>query len=266
MRCAFVAGDREQIARLKNEIIDLMKTKKHVSRMLWRTVEQGQGLIGSMTGQFSYVPVWMKSRETMRQHVYLFSYPIHMIVYGSCLLADGEYSKIIGMFQALLKDPIYHHHVLFILYAHIYIAAAQYALGRESQALGTLMEVLDAAISDRVYMPFAENRRRLAGLYEMIQNSEAYRDSIRIIQELADRLEAGIRNTQEEAKETVRDLLTNREWEIAKRAYEGMTNKAIAEELYIAPSTVKRAMVVIFKKLGIHGRAELIKFARDFKN
>lgn len=265
MRCAFVVGDREQIARLKNEIINLMKTKKHAGRMLWRTVEQGQGLIGAMTGQFSYVPVWMKSRETMRQHVYMFSYPIHMMVYGSCLLEEGEYSKIIGMFQALLKDPVYHHHGLFILYAHIYIAAAQYALGRESQALGTLMEVLDAAILDRIYMPFAENRRRLAGLYEMIQNSEAYRDSIRIIQELADRWEAGIRNTREkETGEAVRKLLTNREWEIARRAYEGMTNKAIAEALYIAPSTVKRAMVVIFKKLGIHGRAELVKFARDF--
>lgn len=265
MRCAFVAGDREHVGRLKAEIIELMESKQHRSRMLWRTAELGQGLIGSTVGLFSYVPVWMKSRETMRQHVYMFSYPIHMIVYGNCLLADGEYSKIIGMFQALLKDPIYYRHILFTIYANIYIAAGQYALGRESQALGTLLEVLDISIVDRVYMPFAENRRRLAGLYEAIQNHNPYRDIIGIINELADRLEAGIHNVCEGDNDgAVKSLLTNREWEIARLAYQGMTNKAIAEELYIAPSTVKRAMVVIFKKLGIHGRAELARIGQEF--
>lgn len=45
--------------------------------------------------------------------------------------------------------------------------------------------------------------------------------------------------------------LTAREQEVLKLVAQAKTNKEIAEELYIAPSTVKSHLLSIFKKLGL---------------
>lgn len=52
--------------------------------------------------------------------------------------------------------------------------------------------------------------------------------------------------------------LTQREREVMKLAYEGMTNPEIAEELVISKYTVKRHMHNIFEKLDISTRMELV--------
>ena len=51
--------------------------------------------------------------------------------------------------------------------------------------------------------------------------------------------------------------LTKREAEIARLARNGLSNKEIGEEMYIAESTVKKHMSHIFEKLAINSREEL---------
>ncbi len=51
--------------------------------------------------------------------------------------------------------------------------------------------------------------------------------------------------------------LTRKEAEIARLAKSGRTNKEIAEEMYIAESTVKKHMTHIFQKLSIDNRSQL---------
>lgn len=53
------------------------------------------------------------------------------------------------------------------------------------------------------------------------------------------------------------DQLTPREREIALLASQGFTNKEIAEQLVIAPDTVKTHMRNILTKLGLHSKAKL---------
>lgn len=54
--------------------------------------------------------------------------------------------------------------------------------------------------------------------------------------------------------------LTVREADVAKLASQRFSNKEIAEQLFIAESTVKSNMKVIFNKLQINSRAELKNF------
>jgi DNA-binding NarL/FixJ family response regulator len=62
---------------------------------------------------------------------------------------------------------------------------------------------------------------------------------------------------QEDAYET----LTDREKQVLKLVAEGKTNKEIAEILTISVKTAMAHRANIADKLGIHNRAELIKFA-----
>jgi LuxR family maltose regulon positive regulatory protein len=56
--------------------------------------------------------------------------------------------------------------------------------------------------------------------------------------------------------------LTKREVEVARLAARRLSNKEIADNLFIAESTVKSNMKIIFSKLGINSRSELKDFFR----
>src|SRR4051794_5749794 len=50
--------------------------------------------------------------------------------------------------------------------------------------------------------------------------------------------------------------LTRREWHMLELVVEGLTNREIAERLYLAESTVKRHLSSTFRRLGVHSRGE----------
>ena len=58
--------------------------------------------------------------------------------------------------------------------------------------------------------------------------------------------------------ETLPDSITEREKEICSLLAQGLTNKQIAEALYISEGTVKNYISSIYDKTGIHDRAKLI--------
>ena len=57
--------------------------------------------------------------------------------------------------------------------------------------------------------------------------------------------------------------LSEREGEVLRRIALGMTNAEIASELFVSVRTVETHRAHIQQKLGIHSRAELVRFARD---
>jgi DNA-binding CsgD family transcriptional regulator len=56
---------------------------------------------------------------------------------------------------------------------------------------------------------------------------------------------------------TGRDALTATERRVAQLAIEGMTNRQIAETLFVTRKTVESHLDHVFRKLGIHARREL---------
>ena len=61
--------------------------------------------------------------------------------------------------------------------------------------------------------------------------------------------------------EEVRSLLTEREVEVLKRAARGMSNKEIAEELFLSVRTIEAQLASIFNKLGVGSRTEAVVYA-----
>ena len=60
-------------------------------------------------------------------------------------------------------------------------------------------------------------------------------------------------------------VLSVREVEILEQLSLGMTNKVIAERLFISPFTVKRHIENIYQKLQAHNRIDLIEKAKKEK-
>jgi len=61
------------------------------------------------------------------------------------------------------------------------------------------------------------------------------------------------------------ERLTDREREVFQLVVEGKTNAQIADLLFISPKTVDNHRTRMMEKLGIHGTAELVRFAAKHK-
>lgn len=65
----------------------------------------------------------------------------------------------------------------------------------------------------------------------------------------------------ERGEEASYDALSDREREILKLIAEGKTNKEIAELLYLSVKTIQTHRANLMRKLGMHDRTELVKYA-----
>ena len=76
-------------------------------------------------------------------------------------------------------------------------------------------------------------------------------------------IENGIKNELNEDLEKINSL-TKREYEVLTLIAEGLSNKDIADRLFISEKTVKNHVSSIFKKIGVNDRIQAAIFA--FKN
>lgn len=68
----------------------------------------------------------------------------------------------------------------------------------------------------------------------------------------------GVRGATPEAHDTGDGVLTRKELEVLARLAQGLSNREIADVLYITPATVKTHLAHIYTKLGVTGRQEAL--------
>ena len=88
-----------------------------------------------------------------------------------------------------------------------------------------------------------------------------HRGDVFLFPSLAGRLVQDFVNRNELDFEPLTDDLTNREQEVLTLIAESMTNAAIGEELGISVKTVDRHRENIMRKLNMHSRVDLVKYA-----
>jgi DNA-binding CsgD family transcriptional regulator len=119
---------------------------------------------------------------------------------------------------------------------------------------------------DRLPMPFERARTQLVlGQLQRRQrhrdaSTKALREALETFERLgvhlwADRARAELRRT--DVPKGCRTELTVSEQRVAELAASGMTNRDVASTLFISSKTVEANLVRIYRKLGIHSRAEL---------
>lgn len=177
-------------------------------------------------------------------------------VHLSFLMHQGEFAKVIGTVQAL-RPPGGFLAPYSDLFACFLLAVSYGALGDHSQAAEFVEHAARRALPDGLVSPFA-----------------AYSGLLRkLIDEVIERDHPGLllkfRSVQKRFSEgwfTLRDVffrgelppdLTEREYEVAKLAAEGLRNSEIAEKLVVTESTVRTHLRSIFQKLQIDRRAKL---------
>ena len=172
--------------------------------------------------------------------------PMMEMIENQVYLAQGAYAKVIGRCEGQLAVCEAMHYALVALHIRIQTAAAYEMLGKSEEAHAWLSRALSDAAPDGFVIPFVENYERL----QPILAREIRSDLIVKIIELG---EAAKARKAENTRPVAFDALTQREFEIVNLMAQRLSNREIAERLFLSEGSVKQYVNQIYSKLHIEG-------------
>lgn len=259
LRLALMRGDYPLAEDLLGQMRRAIREKRDF--FLLHTVDLIRGYLSSALGRLEEIPKWLLRGQGGEKRLYSFAGGYYYLVYGRVLLVDGRPAEAEGLFTWLMESGAFGRNLLFTIHGLMYAAAARRRMGRPKEAAEALAEALGLALPDRLYMPLVENWDYLAPISKTLK-SKALKDglnSIRALGAIWEKRKNGILVRHFAAE---KPPLTPREEDLVRLALKGRKYREIAEALFLAPTTVKKAFVKIYAKLGVSSRQELRDFYR----
>ena len=172
--------------------------------------------------------------------------PMMEMIENQVYLAQGAYTKVIGRSDGQLAVCEAMHYALVALHIRIQTAAAYEMLGKSEEAHAWLSRALSDAAQDGLVMPFVEN-------YDRLQPMLAREIKSDLIVKIIELGEAAKARKAANTRPGVFDALSQREYEIVLLMAEHLTNREIAERLFLSEGSVKQYVNQIYSKLHIEG-------------
>ena len=172
--------------------------------------------------------------------------PMVEMIENQVYLAQGAYAKVIGRCAELLAVCGGMHYALVALHLRIQTAAAYAQLGKREEARAWLAEALADAAPDGFVMPFVENYDALASLL-------AEQKDCPLTARIEELGQAARRRLAVENRPPELAALTEREYGIVCLMGQRLSNREIAERLFLSEGSVKQYVNQIYSKLHIDG-------------
>ena len=172
--------------------------------------------------------------------------PMMEMIENQVYLAEGAYAKVIGRSAELLAVCEAMHYALVALHLRVQTAAAYGKLGKIEEARAWLEKALSDAAPDGFVMPFVEN-------YDYIKPLLARETQSPLAAQIMALGEAARARSMASLPPAVLGALTTREYEIVELMGQRLSNREIAEKLYLSEGSVKQYVNQIYSKLHIEG-------------
>lgn len=255
-RISVFRGDYEMVKDIYDTMNDKIESKQDDSLKIM--VDLCRGYISAVLDNISVMPGWLTSDLTIEQRCTKYNLGFANVVYGKYLLMKDDFKKLLGISGQFLGVASMNSGVIYQIYTYIYISVANLKMNNKKKAVMFLKEAASLAAPDGFYIPFVENYKSIESILCEIETEYQFlvskvNDCERIHFNIEKVSRISLKNSQNFG-------LTAREYSVAKLAADRLTNKEIAEKLFIAESTVKSNMKAIFSKLSISSRSELSKY------
>ena len=172
--------------------------------------------------------------------------PMMEMIENQVYLAQGAYARVVGRSVELLAVCEAMHYALVALHLRVQTAAAYGKLGKIEEARAWLEKALSDAAPDGLVMPFVEN-------YDYIKPLLAQETQSPLAAQIMALGEAARARSMASVRPAVLGALTTREYEIVELMGQRLSNREIAEKLYLSEGSVKQYVNQIYSKLHIEG-------------
>jgi predicted ATPase/DNA-binding CsgD family transcriptional regulator len=188
-------------------------------------------------------------------------------VMGYAAQAQGDYQVALRYFLRSLEESLDLKLERFLLYAAYGAARALTALGdlERAFAFDTVAYHFFTILPGQFFGIQFEHDLS-ADRFEEIRERSKTIEPKPILERLLNELAATLSGLAiSEVSQSATDLLTEREVEILQRVSVGMSNRDIAEALFLSTGTVKWYLSQIYSKLGVNSRTQAVARAREMQ-
>ena len=204
---------------------------------------------GALTGETEEIPPVFREHRLASLSLLAPGRPMLEMIDNQVLLAQGAWAKVIGRSAALLETCAAMHYALVALHVRLQTAAAYAQLGKRREARELLAQALADGEKDGFMLPFVENYRYLKELLPELGGGLA-RQGVPLGEDYEKRCRDLLRRGAAPASFSV---LTEREREVALLVAARLSNREIAEQLFLSEGSVKQYVNRIYAKLFIEG-------------
>lgn len=150
--------------------------------------------------------------------------------------------------------------LIFEIYLRLMCALAYHIAGNDTVAVPHLDRAIALALPDKLYTPLAEYRRRFGFLMDerIMLKSESALPEIKSVSKSL--IEGWTALHNEVTGRSVSSKLSTREWQTARLASYGLSNKEIADRIGVTVNAVKQALRMAMDKTGAESRSEIGKY------
>lgn len=258
-RISIAMGDNDAFNEYLNKISTINEKYATVIE-LDNIVDIAMGFLYSTINDIKNIPDWLKDDRLIEDGTNFITLSYANVIYGKYLIATENYHHFVGISGQFIGLTKVFSYILPRIYVYIDLAIANNELDDNAKAMNFIAEAMSLAKDDDIYMPFIENYTYIDNILERISSQKTYAAFIKNIKHLYRLYSKGIKNVTKTNRNQANYGLTAREADVAVLAAKRFTNKEIADTLFIAESTVKSNMKIIFNKLGINSRNDLSKF------
>ena len=199
----------------------------------------------ALLGQPEKIPAVFREHQLSSINYLAPGKPMMEMIENQVYLAQGSYAKVIGRSEGLLAMCGAMHYALVALHIRIQTAAAYEMLGKHGEAQALLAQALSDAAPDGFLLPFAENYRYLSPLL--------HQDTADLAPQIIALGEAAASRLTQTARPAALAALTEREYEVVGLMAQRLSNREIAEKLFLTEGSVKQYIKQIYSKLHIEG-------------
>ena len=235
--------DVEQRYSFEERLAELLRQHNTIEVNIWSAA---CAYYHALLGETEQIPPVFAEHQLSTINFLAPGKPMMEMIENQVYLVQGAYAKVIGRSTGQLAVCEAMHYALVALHIRIQTAVAYEMLGKSEEANEWLRRAISDAEPDSLVMPFAENYDYL----EPMLARQIRSDFIVKIMELG---ESAKSRKAAATRPAVFDVLTQREFEIVKLMTQRLTNREIAERLFLSEGSVKQYVNHIYSKLHIEG-------------
>jgi LuxR family maltose regulon positive regulatory protein len=264
MRLSLLKGNALQAKELLVQTRELLLQSRHEmmtqSNAIYNTtMDICEGYVYGCLKEPDLMPEWLRTGDTSKGTFLMYGMAFPCIVIAKAVMLSGNWVQLEVLCESFKAGYGMLHNQLGLLHNSIYEAVAKYNLYGIEAGISALLPAIGEAQADGILLPFAENADFLLPLLHSLYGKEEL--DVLWLERLIELCRQYSKNLQ--VRNQTEALLTRRETEVLELLVQGLTQKEIAEKLYLSVSGVKRHLESMYIKLGANNKIAAIEKARS---
>ena len=264
-------GDSDGVVDALHQAIQLGRS--HNLPQWTARAEAIQARLWLWQGNIAATEAWASTRRLANDDDLSYLREVEHLTFARLLIAQEQTRFALTLLDRLLESAQKQQRLGSVLEIHIVQALAFQAQNQLDQALTSLASALELAGNEGYTRLFVDEGQPMLKLLQQAASQGVHPATVvRLLAEFSNVEKSQITNLEDARKgakskivQPLIDPLSQRELEVLRLITQGYTNQEIAENLFVAVSTVKKHINHIYGKLNVRTRTQAMVRARELK-